>query len=75
MSAQSATYRAWNQLSSKPAGSRLFSVAAMARVPYFASVLPHVRHMEPGFAEVDVPKWFFVQTVEVSPRISPGDVA
>jgi acyl-coenzyme A thioesterase PaaI-like protein len=32
----------------------------MARVPYFASVLPHVVRMEPGFAEVTVPKWFFV---------------
>jgi acyl-coenzyme A thioesterase PaaI-like protein len=47
-------------LSERPLGSRLFSVAAMARVPYFASVLPHVRRMEPGIAEVDVPKWFFV---------------
>ena len=32
----------------------------MARVPYFASVLPHVRRMEPGIAEVEVPKWFLV---------------
>ena len=56
----SPTYRAWQGLSTKPGGSRLFSVAAMARVPYFASVLPHVRRMEPGLAEVDVPKWFFV---------------
>jgi acyl-coenzyme A thioesterase PaaI-like protein len=32
----------------------------MAKVPYFASVLPHVRRMEPGLAEVDVPKWLFV---------------
>jgi acyl-coenzyme A thioesterase PaaI-like protein len=32
----------------------------MARVPYFASILPHVRRMEPGLAQVDVPKWFFV---------------
>jgi acyl-coenzyme A thioesterase PaaI-like protein len=54
------TYRAWQGLSTKPGGSRLFSVAAMARVPYFASVLPHVVRMEPGLAEVDVPKWFFV---------------
>jgi acyl-coenzyme A thioesterase PaaI-like protein len=60
VNAQRATFRAWQQLSTRPGGSRLFSVAAMARVPYFASVLPHVRSMEPGFAEVDVPKWFFV---------------
>jgi acyl-coenzyme A thioesterase PaaI-like protein len=60
MAAQSSTYRAWRQLSGKPGGSRLFSLAAVARVPYFASVLPHVRRMEPGLAEIDVPKWFFV---------------
>ena len=50
----------WKRLAERPGGSRLFSVAAMARVPYFASVMPHVRRMEPGLAEVDVPKWFFV---------------
>jgi acyl-coenzyme A thioesterase PaaI-like protein len=54
------TYRLWQRLNDLPTGSRLFSVAAMARVPYFASVLPHVRRMEPGLAEVDVPKWLFV---------------
>jgi acyl-coenzyme A thioesterase PaaI-like protein len=54
------TYRMWQRLESLPAGTRLFSLAAMARVPYFASVLPHVRRMEPGLAEVDVPKWFYV---------------
>jgi hypothetical protein len=34
----------------------------MARVPYFASIVPHVVRMEPGFAEVTVPKWFFVKS-------------
>jgi acyl-coenzyme A thioesterase PaaI-like protein len=29
-------------------------------VPYFASIVPPVVRMEPGFAEVTVPKWFFV---------------
>jgi acyl-coenzyme A thioesterase PaaI-like protein len=47
-------------MSGRPGGSRLFSIAAMARVPYFASILPHVRRMEPGLAQVDVPKWFYV---------------
>jgi acyl-coenzyme A thioesterase PaaI-like protein len=60
VSTQTPTYRAWSQLSGRPGGSLMFSIAAMARVPYFASVLPHVRRMEPGLAEVDVPKWFFV---------------
>ncbi|MGB3356724.1 MAG: hotdog fold domain-containing protein [Mycobacterium sp.] len=60
MTASTTTYRMWQRLERLPTGSRVFSVAAMARVPYFASVLPHVRRMEPGLAEVDVPKWFFV---------------
>jgi acyl-coenzyme A thioesterase PaaI-like protein len=50
----------WKRLSERPGGSRLFSAAAMVRVPYFASIVPHVVRMEPGFAEVTVPKWFFV---------------
>jgi hypothetical protein len=33
MTAQSSTYRAWKQLSGRPGGSRLFSLAAVARVP------------------------------------------
>lgn len=60
MTTSTATYRMWKRLGGRPGGSRLFSAAAMVRVPYFASVLPHVVRMEPGFAEVTVPKWFFV---------------
>ncbi|CAN5648020.1 hypothetical protein BH09ACT8_BH09ACT8_41810 [soil metagenome] len=48
MSSATSTYRMWRRLSGRPGGSRLFSVAAMARVPYFATVLPHVERMEPG---------------------------
>ncbi len=65
---ESSTYRAWQQLSNKPLGSRLFSAAAMVRVPYFASVLPHVVQMEPGCAEVLIPKWFYVKGVEAYNR-------
>jgi len=54
------TYRAWQRLAGIPLGTRLFSAAAVARVPYFASIVPHVVHMEPGRAEVTVPKWFLV---------------
>jgi Domain of unknown function (DUF4442) len=54
MTSSTSTYAAWQRLSGRPGGSRLFSVAAMARVPYFASVLPHVVRMEPGLAEVRV---------------------
>ncbi|MGH3633965.1 hotdog fold domain-containing protein [Mycobacterium sp.] len=60
MAAPTSTYQAWQRLSGRPGGSRLFSAAAMLRVPYFASVLPHVVRMEPGLAEVRVPKWFLV---------------
>jgi acyl-coenzyme A thioesterase PaaI-like protein len=60
VSEATSTYRAWQRLSDRPGGSRLFSIAAATRVPYFASILPHVVRMEPGLAEVAVPKWFFV---------------
>lgn len=60
MADPSATYQAWKRLSGRPGGTRLFSAAAMLRVPYFASITPHVVRMEPGLAEVTVPKWFFV---------------
>ena len=60
MTAPTTTYRMWKRLAAQPGGSRLFSAAAMVRVPYFASIVPHVVRMEPGYAEVAVPKWFFV---------------
>jgi len=60
MTASSPTYQMWKRLSGRPGGSRLFSAAAMLRVPYFASIAPHIEAMEPGLAEVSVPKWFFV---------------
>jgi acyl-coenzyme A thioesterase PaaI-like protein len=60
MTRPTSTYAAWKRLSGRPGGTRLFSAAAMARVPYFASVLPHVVRMEPGLAAVRVPKWFMV---------------
>ncbi|HOW94430.1 MAG TPA: hotdog fold domain-containing protein [Mycolicibacterium fallax] len=56
----SPTYRAWQRLSGKPGGSALFSAAMIARVPYFASVVPHVHRMEPGLCEVTAPKWYGV---------------
>jgi acyl-coenzyme A thioesterase PaaI-like protein len=60
MTTGTTTYRMWQRLGARPGGSRLFSAAAMVRVPYFASVLPHVERMEPGLAQVSVPKWFFI---------------
>jgi hypothetical protein len=72
MKGSTSTYAVWQRLSGRPGGSRLFSIAAMARVPYFASVLPHVVRMEPGLAEVQVPKWFFVKRVGGLPRWQPS---
>jgi acyl-coenzyme A thioesterase PaaI-like protein len=60
MTSTTRTYAAWRRLAGRPGGTRLFSVAAMARVPYSASVMPHVVRMEPGLAEVRIPKWFMV---------------
>ncbi len=60
VTASTSTYQTWRRLAGIPGGTRLFSAAAMVRVPYFASVLPHVVRMEPGLAEVLVPKWPFV---------------
>ncbi|MGH3644404.1 MAG: hotdog fold domain-containing protein [Mycobacterium sp.] len=79
MTTASSTYRAWQRLSGHPGGTRLFSLAAMVRVPYFTSVLPHVTRMEPGLAEVDVPKWFFVnnhlRTVHAIASCNAAEVA
>lgn len=60
MAASTTTYQMWKRLAGRPGGTRLFSTAAMVRVPYFASITPHVVRMEPGLAEVTVPKWFFI---------------
>jgi len=60
MTSPTSAYAASQRLSSRPGGSRLFSIAAMAHLPYFASVLPHVVLTEPGLAEVHMPKWFVV---------------
>ena len=70
MAAPTTTYRMSKRLAERPGGTRLFSAAAMVRVPNFASIAPRVGsvRMEPGFAEVAAPKWFFVKSVEVVPR-------
>ena len=48
MAAPTTTYQMWKRLAGRPGGTRLFSAAAMVRVPYFASIVPHVVRMEPG---------------------------
>src|SRR5699024_4022821 len=54
------TYAMWQKLSRIPGGSRLFSAALCLRAPYFRTVLPNVRTIRPGYAEVGAPKWWGV---------------
>ncbi|WP_200170948.1 hotdog fold domain-containing protein [Tomitella cavernea] len=52
------TYALRKRLPSGRLGDALFSVGLCARVPYFATVLPTVKVMEPGRCEVTAPKWW-----------------
>ncbi|WP_020109935.1 hotdog fold domain-containing protein [Nocardia sp. 348MFTsu5.1] len=54
----SPTYRLRQKLPAGRLGSALFSVGVCIRVPYFATILPYVKVMEPGRCEVTAPKWF-----------------
>ena len=47
--------RLWRRLHRLPGGSRLFSLVFGWRVPYSGSVRPHIRVLEPGHAEVEIP--------------------
>jgi acyl-coenzyme A thioesterase PaaI-like protein len=51
------TYGLWRRLSPLPGGSRVFSAGVCLRAPYFATVLPHVSTLRPGYCEVRAPKW------------------
>ncbi|WP_305092372.1 hotdog fold domain-containing protein [Prescottella sp. R16] len=55
-----ATYRSWQRLPRNGFGRALFSVGMCARVPFFATVLPTVRELEPGRCVVSAPKWWGV---------------
>ncbi|WP_182359191.1 hotdog fold domain-containing protein [Tomitella gaofuii] len=52
------TYALRKRLPSGRLGNALFSLGLCARVPYFATVLPTVKVMEPGRCEVTAPKWW-----------------
>ncbi|SIS15011.1 hotdog fold domain-containing protein [Williamsia sterculiae] len=56
----SPTYRVRSRLPDNVIGRTIFSVAMVARVPYFGGILPYVRTMEPGRCVVTAPKWFGV---------------
>ncbi|ORM25013.1 hotdog fold domain-containing protein [Williamsia sp. 1135] len=57
----SPTYRFRRKLPAGRLGSTLFSVGMCVRVPYFATILPYVKTMEPGYCEVTAPKWFGIR--------------
>lgn len=60
MTKTNSTLALWQRLADKPGGRRLFSAALLVKVPYFGTVVPTVRVMEPGKCEVTAPKWFGV---------------
>ena len=57
------TYRLWQRLTALPGplGTRLFSVAAALKAPYFVTVLPHVRVLEPGRCVVTAARWWWMR--------------
>lgn len=56
------TYKLWQKLSDVPVvGTHLFSAGYSLFAPYFATVLPHVREVQPGYAVVSAPKWWGVR--------------
>ncbi|GAA1479865.1 hotdog fold domain-containing protein [Gordonia sinesedis] len=56
----SPTYALRKRLPDNIVGNTLFSLGMVARVPYFGTVLPLVREMEPGYCKVTAPNWFGV---------------
>lgn len=54
----SATYALRRRLPDGKVGDVLFSLGLWAKAPYFATVLPIVEEMEPGYARVKAPLWF-----------------
>lgn len=60
MTLQTPTYRGWQRLPKNVLGRKLFSLAMMARVPYFGTIVPTVTRLEPGCCEVTAPNWFAV---------------
>jgi acyl-coenzyme A thioesterase PaaI-like protein len=57
----SPTFRLRQKLPNGRLGAVLFSAGMCARVPYFATVIPYVKTMEPGRCEVTAPKWFGIR--------------
>lgn len=56
MSKSSSVLTLWNRLRSKPGGHWLFSRMVCFQAPYFATIRPRVRRLEPGRCEVAISK-------------------
>jgi len=54
---QTATYRSWRKVGRNRLGRALFSLAVVARAPYFGTIAPTVTQLQPGHCEVTAPKW------------------
>lgn len=55
------TYDAYRKLSAKPLGTKVFGLAYMVKAPYFRSIRPQVRAMEPHHGAVRIAKRKAVQ--------------
>ncbi|WP_072806561.1 hotdog fold domain-containing protein [Rhodococcoides yunnanense] len=61
MAPSNTTYGLWQKLPHNIVGQAAFSVGMCLRVPYFCSVLPRVRRLEPGRCEVTAPTWWGIR--------------
>lgn len=61
MASKSATYELWQKLPDNILGQAVFSLGMCVRVPYFGSILPRVRTIEPGRCVVTAPKWWGIR--------------
>lgn len=55
------TYKLWQRSRTKPGGARAFSAAVAMKAPYFRTITPLVRELEPGRCVASAPKWWGVQ--------------
>ena len=54
------TYALWRRLPQNAIGAAVFSLGMVARVPYFGTIVPSVKELQPGRCVVTAPKWFGV---------------
>lgn len=60
MTSSTSTLKLWKKLSGSALQRGLFSVAFSLKAPYFRTVLPRVRVVEPGRAVLRIGKWWGV---------------